>query len=133
MKHSPEPWQLEEVFADINSLTFANVSTKEGSLVDVIYGSIHLPNALRIIECVNAMEGIEDPKKYTEMVRNITQNALLLGREMEFVEQKYQSLKKVIQQMIDRIDENGGMHLRGDSIILKALKLGIEQKTTRNS
>lgn len=69
MEHSPTPWAMNE-----NSTIYSEV-------IDDVYGyqiaicdhpetdfpnEVVKANSKRIVECVNAMEGIEDPKKMRE-------------------------------------------------------------------
>lgn len=56
-KHTPEPWHVAN-----------NVAVKNAELKTICVLNIHNreANAQRIVECVNAMAGIEDPKKLRE-------------------------------------------------------------------
>lgn len=73
MKHTKEPWRLGPITPD-NTITqisavgwtgFASVVIRMKSEMDIsIEGRA---NAERIIKCVNAMEGIENPKEVVEL------------------------------------------------------------------
>lgn len=73
-------------------------------------------DALRIVDCVNAMEGIQNPKKFRENWEAV--------KHLEL--DKYHNLKEVIQNMIDRLDECSEMTLTKDSIIVHALREAIK-------
>jgi hypothetical protein len=66
-KHTPEPWELNKTTDGLS------ITSKNGVIVHCYSVSISdynhdIPkaNAARIVECVNAMTGIEDPKKWVE-------------------------------------------------------------------
>lgn len=118
MKHVPGPWELSP------SGQFVRKDTKgDGHLVICEVNrnwhtskETQIANALRIVECVNAMEGIDDPKKFRENREAV--------KHLEL--DKYHNLKEVIQNMIDRLDEGGEITLTKDSIIVLALKGAIQ-------
>lgn len=199
MKHVPGPWELSP------SGQFVRKDTKgDGHLVICEVNrnwhtskETQIANAQRIVACVNAMEGIKNPKELRyfwdreKSVRQVKdssiENNLFLSKEelqklgeqyrnqeetpyietttgekvhqkhtgaaSEFIgltvkreEQnqlkdaptkahieellsyasKYDQLKKVIQNMVDRLDEGGEMTLTKDSIIVLALKGAIQ-------
>lgn len=98
--HTPGPWELK------NGL----IITSDGTLpISNMHG-----NAIRIVDCVNAMEGIEDPKKHRE-----TWDAI---QHLEL--DKYKNLKEAVQSLIQGIDN--GMHMKSDSIIVEALRQAIQ-------
>lgn len=73
-------------------------------------------DALRIVNCVNAMDGITNPSNLRE-----TWDAI---QHLEL--DKYQNLKEVIQNMVARLDEGSEITLTKDSIIVHALKEAIK-------
>lgn len=199
MKHVPGPWELSP------SGQFVRKDTKgDGYLVICQVNrnwhtskETQIANAQRIVACVNAMEGISDPKEVRyfwdreKSVRQVKdssiENHLFLSKEelqklgeqyknqeeSSYIEittgekvrqkhtgaasecigltvkreeqtqpkdaptksdmkellsymKKYHQLKKVIQNMVERLDEGGEMTLTKDSIIVFALKGAIE-------
>lgn len=110
--HTPEPWNsvfnpaLDVFVRDKNGLILAKMRAIDG--ID------HQANAARIVECVNAMEGIEDPSNL-----RATWDAI---KELEL--DKYIELKKVIVDVIKLIDE--GRELHPTSIIIEALRHAIK-------
>jgi hypothetical protein len=75
-KHTPEPWELNKTTDGLS------ITSKNGVIVHCYSVSISdynhdIPkaNAARIVECVNAMAGIDDPKKWVEEMKD--ENKLL--------------------------------------------------------
>jgi len=75
-KHTPEPWELNKTTDGLS------ITSKNGVIVNCYSVSISdynhdIPkaNAARIIECVNALAGIDDPKKWVEEMKD--ENKLL--------------------------------------------------------
>ncbi len=66
LKHTPEPW-------DFNSdKILGTVIRSEGLILSkmrVLEGIDHEANAARIVECVNAMANIENPKEWVDKVK----------------------------------------------------------------
>jgi hypothetical protein len=98
--HAPEPWSLEKGL----------ITGADGLLLTSRMDA----NAARIIDCVNAMEGIDDPSNL-----RATWDAI---KELEL--DKYIELKKVIVDVIKLIDE--GRELHPTSIIVEALRHAIK-------
>lgn len=119
--HTPTPWGLKNAYPG-TSLNYYQIFDADG---DGVLGqdsvtmdefSILEATAKRIVECVNAMEGIPNPsnlRKTWEAIQHL---------ELD----KYHNLKEVIQNMIDRLDEGGEMTLTKDSIIVHCLKEAIK-------
>ena len=61
MKHTPEPWKVGAILDDVDS--------SDGKLIAAVYpcedslSEIRQANASRIVACVNACAGMEDPAK----------------------------------------------------------------------
>lgn len=118
--HTLEPWVFDDLemkikgSGDIEGRTvIANVSSR----MDYSRGmNTQCANAERIVDCVNAMEGIQNPKNLRETWEAV--------KHLEL--DKYHNLKEVIQNMIDRLDEGSEMTLTKDSIIVHALKEAIK-------
>jgi hypothetical protein len=66
-KHTPEPWELLE------GASSAIIHPTNGIGIAHTYGSA--ANAARIVECVNAFEGIESPKAFMEVVKQLKLDA----------------------------------------------------------
>lgn len=118
--HTLEPWFFDDLemkikgSGDIEGRTvIANVSSR----MDYSRGmNTQCANAERIVDCVNAMEGIQNPKNLRETWEAV--------KHLEL--DKYHNLKEVIQNMIDRLDEGSEMTLTKDSIIVHCLKEAIK-------
>lgn len=108
--HTPGPWRIydKSVMSESGLVIFKTTNNNEPCLV--------FSDALRIVNCVNAMEGITDPSKHRG-----TWDAI---QHLEL--DKYHNLKEVIENMIDRLDEGGEMTLTKDSIIVHCLKEAIK-------
>lgn len=106
-KHTPGPWRIR------TDLPQPVIASEAGQYVVAIPSEV---NAARIVACVNAMEGIENPSNH-----RATWDAI---QHLEL--DKYHNLKEVIQNMIDRLDEGSEMTLTKDSIIVLALKEAIK-------
>ena len=69
--HSPEPWRIEVeglssgVLVDANGGFVAGYSSDEGAF------SFNDPNYQRIVACVNALAGIQDPAAFMREVHSL--------------------------------------------------------------
>jgi len=78
LKHTPEPWVFNQEEMKIKGsgdyegrTIIANVSPK----MDFSRGmATQCANAARIVECVNALSGVEDPKKWVEEMKDLESN-----------------------------------------------------------
>lgn len=86
-KHTTEPWCFDQDDFQILSGEFevANCWTSDGDMEQ------RKSNASRIVQCVNAMEGIEDPKKLRETWEVV--------KELEL--DRYPKLKARYDEVID--------------------------------
>lgn len=129
--HMPEPWRIR------TDLPVPNIASESGLYV----ASIPAPqNAKRIVECVNAMEGIEDPMAYMQKRQEVKPVVVKLEAvfadslqqlEAKMTEklmyyrhdrERFEQLKEVIQSMLDRMDEGQTMTLTKDSVYVLALR-----------
>ena len=72
-KHTPGPWTIKYGYLRSGSTTVAAVRgmsppNKHGDRTPI---ENHEANAERIVACVNAMEGIEDPGSFVEHARRL--------------------------------------------------------------
>lgn len=121
MKHAPTPWGLKNAYPGSN-LNYYQIFDADG---DGVLGqdsvtmdefSITEETAKRIVDCVNAMEGIENTLKHRK-----TWDAI---QHLEL--DKYHNLKEVIENMVSRLDDGAELTLTKDSIIVLALKEAIK-------
>jgi len=103
--HTPGPWRIR------TDLPQPVIASESGQYVVAIPSEV---NAKRIVDCVNAMEGIPDPSKLRATWDAIAHLEL----------DKYKKLKEVVQSLIQGIDK--GMHMKPDSIIVEALRQAIK-------
>lgn len=109
MKHTPVPWnsvcspELGALVRDKNNLIIAKMRYLDG--VD------YKANAKRIVECVNALEGIEGEQMLNLVIES----------------KKYQEIKEVLENMIEHLDQGRVLTLRKDSIIIEALRNSINK------
>ena len=69
--HTPEPW---EVYSDkYSSLVVKAISEQKQNLV--VSSGVNRADAQRIVACVNAMAGIEDPGAFMEVVKQLKLDA----------------------------------------------------------
>jgi hypothetical protein len=112
--HTPGPWHV----ANVPDITGPNAGSYE--IFNKPYGlgvvahADSEADAKRIVACVNAMEGIDDPSNL-----RATWDAI---KELEL--DKYKNLKEAVQSLIQGIDN--GMHMKSDSIIVEVLRHAIQ-------
>lgn len=103
--HTPAPWRIR------TDLPQPVIASESGQYVVAIPSEV---NASRIVACVNAMDGIEDPS-----------NLRATWDEIQHLElDKYKNLKEAVQSLIQGIDN--GLHIKSDSIIIEALRQSIQ-------
>jgi hypothetical protein len=79
-KHTPTPWTFSpEVKVIGNDLLFESVATIHRALLKK---GVYEANGKRIVECVNAMEGIEEPAEFMDIVKTII-TAIQEGTELK--------------------------------------------------
>lgn len=103
--HTPTPWRIR------TDLPQPVIASESGQYVVAIPSEV---NAKRIVDCVNAMEGIPDPSNL-----RATWDAI---QHLDL--HKYKDLKEAVQSLIQGIDN--GMHMKSDSIIVEALRQAIQ-------
>jgi len=129
--HMPEPWRIR------TDLPIPVIATESGRHFSSIPD---LPNARRIVECVNAMEGIEDPMAYMQKRKEVKPVVVKLEAvfadslqqlEAKMTEKladychdslRFEQLKEVIECMLDRMDEGQTLNLTKDSVYVLALR-----------
>lgn len=85
LKHTPEPWTLKKTWSymdyyEIHGADDIGVLGEDDSHHEF---SILEPNAKRIVDCVNAMTGIENP---SEFIENLKQKNIELLQLLESIE-----------------------------------------------
>lgn len=68
-KHTPEPWKIAY---EKGSIYIEDVETMLNQVVVFKYGQMEgkdEANAARIVECVNALAGIENPKEWVDKIK----------------------------------------------------------------
>lgn len=97
-KHTPEPWRIEWQPGQTPKHTYTHcVMAGDDSLCDTLTEA----DAARIVTCVNALAGIEDPAAFVEAVRE-----LLLYAEID-ADPRYGA---------GVIDKGSGLHERIEAI-----------------
>lgn len=128
MKHAPTPWVLKNAYPGSN-LSYYQIFDADG---DGVLGkdsatmdefSIMEETAKHIVECVNAMESIENPQVHLSHMAYERDKA---KQDRSVAEQKYHKLKEVIQNLIDRLDEGAELTPTKDSIIVHCLREAIK-------
>ena len=66
MKHSPEPWKIEHRGTDPNDVHVVDANGTCVLETDWVPGELERLDYERIVACVNAMQGIEDPQAFRE-------------------------------------------------------------------
>jgi hypothetical protein len=101
-KHTSEPWKVGEygsIYPVKEGACIATTTTQSGKL------SNSIANENRIVECVNAMAGIDDPKKwveerkanmYKETLAKIDLNKFNFEGRCKQVEAENEKLKKAL-------------------------------------
>jgi len=127
-KHTPAPWKLGRMGVVISEnskgIEIVGAMGKEAFEYyggNLIGESISQANAKRIVECVNACEGIPSSILTSPSRKN---HAFFEAIEFEL---KYNELKEVIEDIIKHLDEGIHLTLRKDSIIVEALRNTINQ------
>lgn len=121
-EHTPTPWKLGRMGAVVSEsregIEMGGAMGKEAIKYyggNLIGESISQANAQRIVECVNACEGIDEPMKFMKHYKAI---------EYMEIDKKYHNLKDVVQDVIRLIDE--GREITQSSIIINAIRYAIQ-------
>lgn len=64
MKHAPAPWKLEPSYPEVEWKR--SISTERGNMCVAV--NLPADNAARIVECVNACEGINNPAAIVKLI-----------------------------------------------------------------
>lgn len=117
-EHTPTPWKLGRLGAVVSEssegIEMGGAMGKEAVKYyggNLIGESISQANAKRIVECVNALEGIESEQMLNLVIES----------------KKYQEIKEVLENMIEHLDQGRILTLRKDSIIIEALRNSINK------
>ncbi len=99
-KHAPEPWKITSSW---NDFTIEGPSNEEIIFQDGPHGTptIKSANAERIVACVNACKGIEDPTAFISEVKAMIDQA-------RSVKGAWEDLPLTIRAHFDRLYRNGG-------------------------
>lgn len=98
--HTPEPWRFDENKCPNLYLGTIEVDKGEVKFIASVYTTMHAKNgndtaranAKRIVACVNAMQGIEDPASFMEIVKQLELDAYQELKEgNEILTQLYQA------------------------------------------
>lgn len=119
-KHTPTPWRVE--YKPASTYIFSN--EPNFLLLSMSYTQTDkttIANAKRIVECVNACEGMP-----SSILTSTSRKNHAFFEAIEF-ELKYNELKEVIEDMIKHLDEGIVLTLRKDSILVEALRNTINQ------
>lgn len=117
IKHTPEPWRFKEfpsndqcfIQADRNKATDPYDIEVMGDDTNEKYYPYEQKksDALRIVSCINACAGMEDPAKEIEELKEqvkMFQHAFnVTEREKQAVTKQRDELKKVLEYVMDRI------------------------------
>ena len=114
-KHTPTPWKLGKMYCVVaesnKNLSIVSKDAFKYYGGNLIGESISQANAKRIVECVNALEGIEGEQMLNLVIES----------------KKYQEIKEVLENMIEHLDQGRILTLRKDSIIIEALRNSINK------
>lgn len=104
-KHTPEPWQ--------QGLTKHYIVNGESNLHIAVCHYENEANAARIVACVNAMRGIENPQSFIETVKHLKldayetakQRADAFEQECKSLTKKHGAAMKEISELVHQRDE----------------------------
>lgn len=102
--HTPGPWRIQAAAPHvIDSDTLKDIA---GCCAHVFRSEmdhpVDLANARRIVECVNALEGIDNPAEYIKL-------ALSVGIEAFNRQKQNTKLRDALQGMVDAFDQKRGL------------------------
>lgn len=136
-KHTPEPWYVD------NQTAFPEIVGSDAHVSEIWStgdNELDQANASRIVACVNAMAGIENPKKFRETweaIKHLELDAYYKAEEkisklektLEYKDKQLETILKVtdlqlekikaIETLIGQIDgylDEAGMVIKGDRI-----------------
>jgi hypothetical protein len=125
-KHTPEPWGLEfkkskfetgiitdtiriaEVkhFSDYKPFTTIHEC---GELIDPLYEE-GIANAKRIVECVNALAGISDPKLEIEALRQMQKDYATKSADLIMARAENERLREELKAIANECDQQNESH-----------------------
>ena len=97
MKHTPEPW-IYTAF-DVPILFTGVIKHNEGREIAAIYGNMGAgeANAARIVACVNACAGMDDPAAEIERLRDMEKNIAPILQTVRALAQQISGDKSIDQ------------------------------------
>jgi hypothetical protein len=127
-KHTPTPWRVE--YKPAGTCIFSN--EPNFLLLSMSYTQTDkttIANAKRIVECVNALEGIDNPTKFIndlEFLNDLKGDEFAQAiRSVNFCK-KYNELKEVVQTIVSVVDDRGTCMLTKDNLSFLALQAGLK-------
>jgi hypothetical protein len=108
-QHTPEPWEIRGIESTL-------ISNDKDAFICSFYNKRgeHLvnsnANAARIVDCVNVLAGIDDPKKWVEEMKQRqerTVSALYAYKQVQELQAENERLKKALTDLsiIDTVDK----------------------------
>lgn len=104
MKHTPEPWHVSSVPKDgLNNPAIQSFELYP-RLVAVTTDNKdfdeRLANAKRIVACVNACSGVENPDEYLQSARDAISTALQIRNEHEALKKECDRLRAEVEALL---------------------------------
>lgn len=127
-KHTAEPWSTDRHWitkgeGDDVPIICETHRDKNKSINDGLYESRH--NAKRIVSCVNAMSGIDDPEKWVEEVRAVL---MKYADKENWSETPYETSIGAVKNTLMLEDQWNGNSSNGWAIAKEVLSLFPKQK-----
>ena len=120
-KHTPEPWHVD------NTVYKRSRTSINNHTIDVWYGlefndvtikeETSRANAKRIVECVNAMEGVKNPSEFMEVVKKLELDAY------KALEKKHADVIELLNTL-DHLLSNGNS-ISPNSVIRTAIQVAV--------
>jgi hypothetical protein len=124
-KHTTEPWVLEERELQMN-MVFVMSETTKAQITALLNSRIGRKDAKRIIECVNAMAGIESPQKLREAWDAVKHLKLYkyhrIEKEHKRTLKKIGKAKAVINGSLDGLELDNTLDVIEKSTVISILR-----------
>ena len=98
-KHTPEPWKAQGCYIIDEKSRFIVVTSLDTTLDTDVH------NIARIVECVNALSGIDDPKEWVENVKQGLDD--------------YDLLNHLLNKQRGEIEQLKAKEIKGDRLLVK--------------
>lgn len=106
MKHSKEPWDIGDIFYG-KIVIISNKDKKETASVHLTYKDFEeteMANAKRIVDCVNACEGMENPveeiAELKKKLKELVECSWFISGEFDVATNiAWQEAKKLLEEM----------------------------------